>query len=167
MDAGDDPAAAARLGDRLADRGETLATAESCTGGLVASLVTDVPGASDYFERGYVTYTYDAKQAVLDVDGETLADVGAVSERVARQMAAGARAAAGTTWAVSTTGVSGPDPDPTGEPVGTVLVGVAGPGAGGPTTAEQYHFEGSRTGVKRRAARQALSELLSAVESEE
>ena len=76
-----------RVGDALRERGEFVATAESCTGGLVGSLITDVPGSSDYFDRSYVTYTYDAKQEELGVPREVLDAEGAVSEPVARQMA--------------------------------------------------------------------------------
>lgn len=91
------------LGDLLTERGETLATAESLTGGLVGSRVTEVPGASAYFDRGFVTYAYDAKRELLGVSRESLDAEGAVSAAVAEQMAAGARDHADTTWAVATT----------------------------------------------------------------
>ena len=96
------------VGDLLTERGETLATAESLTGGLVGSRVTDVPGASAYFDRGFVTYAYDAKRELLGVSRESLDAEGAVSATVAEQMAAGARDRADTTWGVATTGHTRP-----------------------------------------------------------
>jgi len=113
------------LGDLLTERGETLATAESLTGGLVGSRVTEVPGASAYFDRGFVTYAYDAKRELLGVSRESLDAEGAVSAAVAEQMAAGARDHADTTWAVATTGIAGPDGGTAEKPVGLVYVGVA------------------------------------------
>lgn len=158
-----DPPVAERVGERLDARGETLAAAESCTGGLVGSLVTDVPGASAHFDRSYVTYTYGAKRALLGVTEAALAEDGAVSDRVGRQMAEGALADADTDWAVSTTGVAGPERDRTGEPVGTVYVAVARDGTA-TTAVERYRFEGVRTEVKTKVARQALWDLLGHVE---
>ncbi|SNR52790.1 CinA family protein [Halorubrum vacuolatum] len=113
------------LGDLLRERGETLAAAESLTGGLVSARIVDVPGASDYFDRGFVTYAYDAKREVLGVARETLDAHGAVSAPVAREMAARARDRADVTWAVSTTGIAGPGGGREGKPVGLVYVGVA------------------------------------------
>jgi nicotinamide-nucleotide amidase len=156
-----------RVGEALRDRGESLATAESCTGGLVGSMLTDVPGSSDYFDRAYVTYSYDAKLEELGVDREALDAEGAVSEPVARGMARGARDAAGTTWGVATTGIAGPDGGTATKPVGTVYVGVAHAGAWGSGDSwcdvERYVFDGSRTEIKRQIAEQALEDLLAAV----
>ncbi|MFW6321778.1 MAG: CinA family protein, partial [Halohasta sp.] len=116
---------AEELGDRLRDRRETLAVAESLTGGLICSRLTDVPGASDYFDRGIVAYANDAKQADLGVSRESLDADGAVSESVAREMARGIRDTAGTTWGVSTTGIAGPTGGTEEKPVGLVYIGVA------------------------------------------
>jgi nicotinamide-nucleotide amidase len=155
-----------RVGEVLADRGEYVATAESCTGGLIGSLITDVPGSSDYFDRSMVTYTYDAKLEELGVPREILDDVGAVSEPVARQMARGIRDGAGVTWGVATTGIAGPTGGTDEKPVGTVYIGVAHAadwGTGDSWCAvERYVFDGSRTEIKRQIAEQALEDLLDA-----
>jgi len=155
-----------RVGEVLRDRGEYVATAESCTGGLVGSLLTDVPGSSDYFDRSFVTYSYDAKMAELGVARETLDDVGAVSEPVAREMARGARDAAGVTWGVATTGIAGPTGGSEEKPVGTVYVGVARAGTWGSGDSrcevERYGFDGSRTDIKRQIAERALGDLVDA-----
>jgi nicotinamide-nucleotide amidase len=153
-----------RVGETLRERGETLAVAESCTGGLVGSLVTDVPGSSAYFERSLVTYSYDAKQELLAVSREALDDHGAVSEPVAREMARAVRDTAGTDWGVATTGVAGPTGGSPETPVGTVYIGVAhaAPWETGQSgsTVTRYEFDGSRTEVKDKIARQALADLL-------
>ncbi|GGL63378.1 CinA family protein [Halocalculus aciditolerans] len=157
-----DPPIEERVGDRLRERGETLATTESCTGGLVGSLLTDVPGSSDYFDRTLVTYTYDAK---LDtgVTREALDEHGAVSEPVARQMAQAVRDTADTTWGVSTTGIAGPTGGTAEKPVGTVYIGLAHRGDWGDddtwTTVSRHEFDGNRVEVKEQIARQALSTL--------
>ncbi len=151
-----------RVGDALRDSGGTLATAESCTGGLIGSLITDVPGASDYFDRTYATYTYDAK---LDtgVPREFLDDHGAVSEPVARAMARAVRDEAGSTWALSTTGIAGPTGGTEEKPVGTVYIGVAHAGEWGSQESfcdvVRREFDGDRTEIKRKTARGALEEL--------
>lgn len=159
----DDTPPAVRVAEALRASGATLATAESCTGGLVASLVTDVAGASDYFDRGVVTYAYDAKREVLGVSREALDDHGAVSEPVARQMARRARDRANATWGLSVTGIAGPTGGTESKPVGTVYMGVAYAaewGSGG-SYADVVHrvFDGDRTAVKARAARAALDLL--------
>lgn len=158
-----------RLGEALRATDATLATAESCTGGLVGSLLTDVAGSSDYFDRSLVTYSYDAKRAQLAVSRESLDEHGAVSEPVAREMAQGVRDVADTTWGVATTGVAGPTGGTPEKPVGTVYIGVAYAGEWGSgesfSRVERYEFDGSRTEVKAKIARQALEDVLSAVES--
>jgi nicotinamide-nucleotide amidase len=116
----------------LARRGETLASAESLTGGLVAARIVDVPGASEVFAGGVVSYQSEVKTHVLGVDQMELRTLGAVSEGVAIQMATGVRAALlpgrDVTWAIATTGVAGPEPDPVGnQPAGIVLIAVCGP----------------------------------------
>ena len=157
------------LEETFADRKEYIAVAESATGGLVGSLVTDVPGASDFFDRSVVTYTYDAKLQELCVSREALDENGAVSARVARQMARGVRDKAGTTWGVSTTGIAGPTGGTDEKPVGTVYVGVAYAGEWGTQSsyakAERHTFETDgndaerRRHLKRRFAETALREL--------
>ena len=157
------PDVAAEIGDVLRERGESLAIAESCTGGLVGSLVTDVPGSSDYFDRSVVSYSYDAKRDLLAVPREALDEHGAVSEPVSRAMAKGVRDTADTTWGVSTTGVAGPTGGNEETPVGTVYVGVAYAGPWGTETSDstvaRYEFDGDRRAIKRAIATQALTDL--------
>lgn len=166
----DGPAAEVRLGDRLRGTGATLATAESCTGGLVASLITDVPGSSDYFDRGVVTYAYDAKRELLGVTREALDEHGAVSEQVAKQMARRVRDVSGTTWGLSVTGIAGPGGGTEEKPVGTVYLGVAyaGDWGSGASYADVRHrvYDGDRTDVKGKAARGALAFLVESVEGD-
>ena len=111
----------------LTERRQTLATAESCTGGTIAARFTAMPGASAYFLCGVVSYSNASKQTVLGVDPDTLARYGAVSEQVARQMAEGARRISGADYAVSTTGIAGPAGGTAEKPVGTVWIAVTGP----------------------------------------
>ncbi len=163
-----EPLIETQVGDALERREETLAVAESCTGGLVSSLLTDVPGASAYLDRSVVAYSYDAKRQLLGVSREALDVDGAVSEPVGREMAQGARDTADVTWGLSTTGVAGPGRDRADHPVGTVFVGVAearpwGTGDSS-TTVERYQFEGSRPEIKERIARRALADLLDRIE---
>jgi len=157
-----------RVGEALRAAEATVTTAESCTGGLVGSLLTDVSGSSDYFDRALVAYSYDAKLELLGVARETLDEHGAVSEPVARQMARGARDTAGTTWGVATTGIAGPTGGSDEKPVGTVYVAVAYRGEWGTgkseTTVDRYEFDGDRRQVKEQIARRALADLLAAVE---
>ncbi|MEZ3143913.1 CinA family protein [Halobaculum sp. MBLA0143] len=163
----DDPPEERRVGETLRAAEETVAVAESCTGGLVGTLLTAVPGSSDYFDRGVVTYSYDSKLETLAVPRELLDDHGAVSEPVARAMARGVRDVAGTNWGVSTTGVAGPGGGSAETPVGTVYVGVArrgdwGTGDSGARVA-RYEFDGDRGQVRERIARRALRDLRRAV----
>lgn len=159
-----DPPVERRVGEALESSGQTLATVESCTGGLVGSLVTDVPGSSGYFDRGFVTYSYDAKLDI-GISRETLDEHGAVSDPVAGEMAQAARDRAGTTWGVATTGVAGPSGGSPEKPVGTVYIGVAFAGEWGTQTSatvvEHREFDGDRLEVKEQIARGAL-ELLEA-----
>jgi nicotinamide-nucleotide amidase len=155
------------LGDLLTDRDESLAVAESLTGGLVGSRVTDVPGASAYFDRGFVTYAYDAKRELLGVSRESLDADGAVSAAVAEEMAAGARDHADTTWAVATTGTAGPSGGTPEKPVGLVYVGVAYAAPWGTEASfvrsERALLDGDRSDVKRGAVDAALDALVRAV----
>lgn len=109
------------------EAGHTIVTAESCTGGLIAALLTDIAGSSDVFERGFVTYSNEAKQECLGVREEILAQYGAVSAETAMAMAEGALAHSRASIAVSVTGIAGPGGGSTEKPVGLVFVGIAGP----------------------------------------
>jgi len=140
----------------LRQNAATLATAESCTGGLIAQLITGVPGSSAGFLRGYVTYSNAAKTEDLGVDPALIATHGAVSEPVARAMADGARSRANSTYALSVTGIAGPDGGTPEKPVGTVWLALAGPAG---TTATKFNFPGTRTSVRLRAAQMALTHL--------
>ncbi len=115
------------VGRLLRERGATLSVAESCTGGRIANWLTDIPGSSDYFLFAGVSYANEAKVNILGVSPETLEESGAVSEEIAREMAAGARRIANATYGISTTGVAGPDGGTQAKPVGTVCLGLATP----------------------------------------
>jgi PncC family amidohydrolase len=152
MDEDDLYAMAADVLGRLRSAGETLAVAESLTGGLLAAGLTDVPGASAVFRGGVCAYATDLKSALLGVPESTVRAAGVVSGEVARAMARGARARLGATYALSTTGVAGPD-EQEGKAAGTVFVAVAGPG-GDATTA--LRLAGDRTAVRRESCAEAL-----------
>jgi len=160
---GDGRPVEAAVGDALRDAGETVAVAESLTGGLVGSRLTDVPGSSDYFDRAVVAYSNDAKLDALGISRESLDAHGAVSEPVAVGMARGVRDRAGTTWGVSTTGIAGPTGGTDEKPVGLVYVGVAHAAPWGSedsfARAERYVFDGDRLDVKRASAERALRDL--------
>jgi nicotinamide-nucleotide amidase len=149
------------LAGRLLARGWRLATAESCTGGLLAAACTDLAGSSRWFERGWVTYSNEAKHSDLGVPGATLARHGAVSEPVVLAMADGARARSGAALAVSVSGIAGPDGGTPGKPVGLVWFAVACEGL--PTRAVQRQFPGDRAAVRAASVRAALEALLAAV----
>jgi len=158
-----DPPVEERVGDLLERRGETVALAEGCTGGLAGALLTSVPGASDYLDRVVVPYDYDALRDLLAVSRETLDEHGAVSEPAVREVAQGIRDTADATWGLSTAGVAGPGGGSEETPVGTVFVGVAyaAPWGSGEseTTVARYAVDGDRAAVRERAARQALTDL--------
>lgn len=115
------------VGSLLRDKGQTVATAESCTGGWIAKSLTDVPGSSDYLLSGFVTYSNEAKTSMLDVPREIIERHGAVSAEVAEAMAMGCRSRTGADWAISVTGIAGPTGGTAEKPVGLVFVGLAGP----------------------------------------
>ena len=141
----------------LRERGETLAVAESCTGGLLASMVTAIPGSSDVFRCGLVTYANDAKVLLLGVTPDLLRDRGAVSAEVALAMAGGARRAGQADFGIGITGIAGPGGATEGKPVGLVHWAVAGPD--GHAHAWSATFSGSREDIRQRAAAAALEAL--------
>jgi len=155
------------LGAALAQRGWLVGTAESCTGGLVAGAMTAVPGSSAWFDRGFATYSNQAKIDVLNVQPHTLAAHGAVSETVAREMAAGVLAAVpAATLAVATTGIAGPGGATPDKPVGMVCFGFARREPGGCTAvAITRHFAGDRARVRRDSVGFALTGLLALAQS--
>jgi nicotinamide-nucleotide amidase len=149
---------AARLGAALKARGAKLATAESCTGGWVAQCVTSVPGSSDWYDRGFVTYSDASKQELLGVRRATLEAHGAVSEETAREMAAGALSRSSATLAVAVTGVAGPAGGTPAKPVGTVCFAWAD--RGGRLRSATRSFAGDRESVRRQSVVAALEGLL-------
>jgi len=139
----------------------TLATAESCTGGMVAAALTDIAGASDVVERGFVTYSNRAKSELLGVPADLIARHGAVSAETAAAMAQGALAKAPVDLVVAVTGIAGPSGGSPDKPVGLVYFGVAR--RGGKSKTERKIFKGDRAGIRRAATLRAL-ELLAAAE---
>jgi nicotinamide-nucleotide amidase len=151
------------LGDALSERGLTLATAESCTGGWVAELVTDTAGSSGWFDRGFVSYSNQAKADMLGVRTDTLAQFGAVSEEVAQAMAAGAIVHSRADWAISITGIAGPGGGSSLKPVGTVCFGWCC--RDGVPSSETRQFSGARRSVRQQAVVHALKGLLQRLEA--
>ncbi len=151
-------ALAAELGQVLLARGWMVAAAESCTGGWAAQALTAVAGSSAWFERGFVTYSNDAKMELLGVREETLDAFGAVSEETAREMAAGALAHSRVQAAFAITGIAGPSGGSPEKPVGTVCFAWAL--AGAPVVAERLLFPGDRRAVRAQSVRHALRNLL-------
>jgi PncC family amidohydrolase len=157
------PPAAAGLVEALRVRGATLATAESLTGGRLAALVTEVPGASAVYLGGVVSYATELKVRLLDVPEELVERYGVVSPECAGAMARGVRALTGATYALSTTGVAGPERQE-GKPVGTVYVGLAAPDG---ETALALELVGDRGAIQQRTCHEALAALLSTLRREE
>ena len=145
--------AAIEIGERLLAQGWTLATAESCTGGLIGHLLTNVAGSSRYFEGGIMAYAYSAKRNLLGVSQADLDNHGAVSRQVVMQMARGARQALGTDVGVAVTGIAGPGGGTPTKPVGTVYVGLSTPRT---ETYGHYVWDADREGNKWRSASAAL-----------
>jgi len=139
----------------LAQRGQMLMTAESCTGGWIAKTLTDIPGSSAWFECGVVAYSYEAKEALLGVNPHTLERTGAVSQETVVEMVSGALARSGATIAVAVTGIAGPGGATPGKPVGTVWIGWKR--RGGYAQAELFHFAGDREAVRRQTVAAALA----------
>ena len=136
----------------------SLVTAESCTGGWIAKVLTDIPGSSAWFECGIAAYSYESKQALLGVRPETLEHHGAVSRETVLEMVSGALVHSGATVAVAVTGIAGPTGGMPDKPVGTVW--IAWKRRGGYATAEVFRFEGDRDAVRRRTVATALEGLL-------
>ncbi len=146
-----------QLAASLLRDGKRICTAESCTGGLIAKTFTDLAGSSDWFERGFVTYSNEAKSEMLGVPASIIADYGAVSEPVATAMASGALRHSHADLAIAVTGIAGPDGGSEDKPVGTVWIAVA-------TTEQQsatrYLFDGDRSAVRDATLLQALADAL-------
>jgi len=147
-----------RVGDALKARKLMMAAAESCTGGWIGQTITMVPGSSKWFDRGFVTYTNDAKQDMLGVGAETLKEFGAVSEQTVREMVAGALARSRAQVAVAVSGIAGPDGGSRQKPVGTVM--LAWGEKGGAINAQSIHFPGDRDAVRRQTVIAALDGML-------
>lgn len=151
------PALVEQLATALKARGLMMATAESCTGGLIAGACTELSGSSDWFERGFVTYSNAAKHGLLGVPALLIEQHGAVSEPVARAMASGALAHSPAQLAVAVTGVAGPTGGSADKPVGTVWFGWATPEG---VFTEHQRFDGDRAAVRQATVRHALAGLL-------
>ncbi len=160
-------AATRRLVERLADalraRGAFMATAESCTGGLIAAACTSLAGSSDWFERGFVTYSNEAKAEMLGLQSALIAAHGAVSEEAACAMAEGALTHSRARFAVSVTGIAGPSGGSVGKPVGTVWIGVAKTGQ--PATATLLQASGDRAAIRAASVVCALELLVALCEA--
>lgn len=154
---------AEQVGRALKTRGLMLAAAESCTGGWVSEAVTMVPGSSEWFERGFVTYTYISKREMLDVSSETLGQHGAVSEPTVREMVVGALAHSHAQVAVAVSGTAGPSGGTPDKPVGTVCFawGVKD----GALWSETRHFAGGRQSVRKQSVEHALNGVLRLLEN--
>ncbi|MBL0388467.1 competence/damage-inducible protein A [Tumebacillus sp. ITR2] len=159
----DDETLPVKPGLLLREKGQRVVTAESCTGGMIGQMLTDVSGCSDYFYGSVVAYDNTIKERVLGVDPQVLREHGAVSEETAKQMAEGARKLMGVEWAISVTGIAGPGGGTPEKPVGLVYIGVAGPGG---TTVGEHRLFGDRTQVRLRAARTALHSLIERIQNE-
>lgn len=145
------------LAQALRNRGWRVASAESCTGGLIAAACTSIAGSSDWFERGFVTYSNDAKTESLGVAPALIAAHGAVSEEVARAMADGALAHAHAELAVAVTGIAGPGGETPGKPVGTVWLAIAR--RDGATLTERLALQGDRAAIRAQTVAHALARL--------
>ncbi len=152
---------ARQLGEALQARGSKLAVAESCTGGLICKLITDIGGSSAWFERGFVTYADAAKTEMLGVSADTLEDHGAVSEQTLREMLRGVLQQSGAHWAAAVTGVAGPSGGSEEKPVGLVYLGWQS--RAGAATVQRHQFSGDRAAVRSAAAGAVLRGLCEAL----
>lgn len=154
------------IADLLQKKGWLLATAESCTGGMIAAACTDLAGSSNWFERGFVTYSNQAKTDMLGVEAALIEQHGAVSEAVARAMAAGALGRSKAQVAVAVTGVAGPTGGTRSKPVGTVWFGFARPASADPVISEVCHFDGDRAAVRAATLQHALQRLVALLQQD-
>ena len=145
-----------KIVDKLKEKGWHLTCAESCTGGMIASMLVDVSGVSAVYEEGYVTYSNTAKHKLLGVSEETMQTYGAVSRQVAEQMAQGAARQASAQAAIAVTGIAGPEGGTPSKPVGLVYISCF---VEGKVTVTEHHFTGSRMEIRKQTAREALSQL--------
>ncbi len=150
-----------RLGELMRTKGLKLAAAESCTGGLISSRITDIAGSSDYFEAGAVVYSNQAKQTFLSVPGGMIAAHGAVSRDVAEEMAEGVRVKTGADIGLSVTGIAGPTGGSPEKPVGTVYIGLATPEA---VSCRKFQFKGGRLEIKEQTSTEALQLVIDYLE---
>ncbi len=144
------------IGEILKSRNETLSVAESCTGGMLASWMVDIPGCSDYFKGGVVSYSNESKVSILGVREKDIVDFGAVSPEVARQMAIGVRHRFNSTYGIGITGIAGPGGETPTKPVGLVYIALSTPSE---TFVRRYHFVGGRDAIRARSATAALDLL--------
>lgn len=151
-----------KLFSALQERGWKMATAESCTGGMIAAALTDVSGSSSVFERGFVTYTNEAKMEMLGVPANILEQYGAVSTQTALAMVQGALKNSSTDLAVSVTGIAGPDGGSADKPVGLVYIGYGLHGKA--PHVHEHHFKGDRSSVRAQTVQAALKHALSLLE---
>lgn len=155
------------LASMLIARDWKIALAESCTGGLVCATLTDLAGSSEWFERGYITYSNEAKTECLGVPTELVESFGAVSEQVANAMATGAQQASGANVAISITGIAGPSGGSKEKPVGTVCFGwvIQSSATESRIISKTMHFDGNRSAVREQAKDYALAELIALLRS--
>ncbi|MCE0489641.1 nicotinamide-nucleotide amidase [Pantoea sp. Mb-10] len=147
-----------RVGEQLVQRRATVTAAESCTGGWIAKVFTDINGSSAWFAQGFVTYSNQAKQQMVGVQADTLARHGAVSEETVREMAAGACRTAAAEYGIAVSGIAGPEGGTAEKPVGTVWFAIAGPD--GEMLTQRRVFTGDREAVRRQSVAFALQTLL-------
>ena len=152
-----------KLVQSLAEMGLTVSTAESCTGGMVASTIIDVPGASDVYNEGFITYSNEAKMKYLNVSEEVLDSFGAVSEETVKQMASGCRKATGSDVAIATSGVAGPGGGSVEKPVGLVYIGCAYKDI---IEVRAYKFVGNRTEIRTQATNEAINMAMELIENQ-
>ena len=144
------------IGKLLCDSKSTLAVAESCTGGMLAAMLTEVPGASEYFLGGVIAYSNEVKQRLLGVPRELITAHGAVSEEIARAMSEGCRESFGSDYALSITGIAGPTAPDSSKPVGLVYIAL---GSADATEVHEHRMGGTRAAIRKRSAMQAMDYL--------
>ena len=152
-----------KLVQSLAEMELTISTAESCTGGMVASTIIDVVGASEVYNEGFITYSNEAKMKYLNVSEEILESHGAVCEETVRQMAIGCRKATGSDVAIATSGIAGPGGGSIEKPVGLVYIGCAYKDI---VSVEAFKFEGDRTSVRKQATEEAIKMAVEMIENQ-